>query len=345
VAKNLNTFSYQDFIDDLSFIDWVKNPDGNEREKWESWIQETPPNLLEMKKAKRIVLASTSFQRILADDHDKVKTWESIRYRTWKADQKKLHRKTQINKWMRFAAGIVIGFVCIFLARTIAEHYNKIEIRTAYGEIKTIYLPDSSSMVINANTVVSFYKNWSPDRVREVWIDGEAYLEVIHLHDEITEVKASDKFVTHLPSIDVEVLGTSFNVKERKGVAEVSLKEGSVSVSQSGRIDNGMYLILKPGEIASFIKENGLFEKQEGELQRNFAWRERLIKLERTKVKELISQLEDFYGIDFLVFDKTILEREVDGEFPLTDTADIRFILSSILEKEVAVRGNQIIIR
>ncbi|MFD2037570.1 FecR family protein [Belliella marina] len=345
MSKDFNTYTFQDFIDDPTFVAWVIDPSGKEGEIWDLWFQGDPTNLPEMERAKRMVLGANSFRRIEADNRAKSKIWENIRYTTWTEDQKIARRKDQVNRWMRVAAGLVIGMVCLFLARNIAEQYTKVEIRTGYGELKTIYLPDSSSIMMNANTVVSYYKKWNPRRVREVWVEGEAFLDVVHFHDGIAETKSADRFVTHMPSIDVEVLGTSFNVKERKSIAEVSLKEGSVAVSQAGGRESGMNFILKPGETVYFNKETAVFEKGKTELQRNLAWRERLIKLENTPVRELISQLEDFYGIDFLVLDKTILERKVDGEFPLTDTTDIRFILSSILEKEVAVRGNQIIIR
>ena len=343
MSKDLNSYTFQDFIDDPTFITWVKSPNDKEGTHWGTWMQGNPENLLEMSKAKRMVLASNSFERIAADDHAKSQIWENIRYNTWKEDQKVALRKAQMKRWVRVAAGLVIGMVCLFLARNIAEQYTKVEVRTAFGELKTIYLPDSSTIMMNANTVVSYYKKWSPNREREVWIDGEAFLEVVHLHDGVAEKKSSDRFVAHLASMDVEVLGTSFNVKERGSFAEVSLKEGLVSVSPQGKPDN--QIILQPGETVFLNKKTLEIEKSEDRLLQSLAWRERLIKLEDTAIKDLLAQLEDFYGLEFHVLDKSILEKKIDGEFPLTDSTDIRFILSSILEREVAIKSNIITIR
>jgi len=65
------------------------------------------------------------------------------------------------------------------------------------------------------------------------------------LNKKPTEILDSERFVVHTPSLAVQVLGTVFNVKERKNKSNVLLISGSVAVKMNTRKD---WHRLKPGE-------------------------------------------------------------------------------------------------
>ena len=46
--------------------------------------------------------------------------------------------------------------------------------------IKTILLPDSSLITLNANSTLSYNNNWNSTAPRKVWLNGEAYFSVTH---------------------------------------------------------------------------------------------------------------------------------------------------------------------
>ena len=126
------------------------------------------------------------------------------------------------------------------------------EVRTDYGERLTVTLPDQSSVVLNGNSKLRYDENWSTSSDREVWIDGEGFFAVEH-------TKSNQKFVVHTrEGLDVEVLGTKFNVKSREHGSEVLLTEGKVKLNVGTTDNNPVYL--EPGELAT-VKENKLSKR------------------------------------------------------------------------------------
>ena len=92
-------------------------------------------------------------------------------------------------------------------------------IETLAAEKTEITLPDASSVTLNAFSQLSFYeKNWNEKR--EVTLEGEAFFKV----------SKGSRFDVQTSSGRVSVLGTKFNVINRKDYYEVVCYEGSVQV-------------------------------------------------------------------------------------------------------------------
>jgi ferric-dicitrate binding protein FerR (iron transport regulator) len=99
-----------------------------------------------------------------------------------------------------------------------------VEFRTGAGEMKKLYLPDSSVVWLNANSRLA----WHPDFMhhRETELLGEALFDV-RRND-----KAPFKVIT-ADSLQTLVLGTSFNIRHYTGLPEtqVTVLSGKVQVS------------------------------------------------------------------------------------------------------------------
>ena len=97
-----------------------------------------------------------------------------------------------------------------------------------FGMLSTITLPDGSKVILNAGTTIT-YPNAFVSKNREVEINGEAFFEVAH--------DAEHPFIVKANQINVEVLGTQFNVKayEEDDWIEVSLSEGKVEVQSKDK--------------------------------------------------------------------------------------------------------------
>ncbi|GAA4277808.1 FecR family protein [Aquimarina mytili] len=91
----------------------------------------------------------------------------------------------------------------------------------------SVTLPDESAVVLNAKSNIIYNKrDWNEKR--EVVLDGEAFFKVTNgsTFDVITNAGK------------VSVLGTQFNVKNRKGYFEVQCFEGLVNVQYNGDAKN-----------------------------------------------------------------------------------------------------------
>lgn len=116
---------------------------------------------------------------------------------------------------------------------------KKSEITTKYGSNTQLILPDGSTVWLNAGSKLN-YEKINETGVREVYLTGEAFFDVVK--------NPKRPFIIHTSSIDIKVLGTSFNVKAYPDdkTVETSLIRGSVEVTVKNRPEE-KYL-LKPNQ-------------------------------------------------------------------------------------------------
>src|SRR5260221_14778950 len=88
-------------------------------------------------------------------------------------------------------------------------------VTTAYNEVTTITLPDHSMVALNGNSTLRYQKQFGDHFPREVWITGEAYFNVSHINKDPAKEEARDRFIVHTENVNIEVLGTSFTLKNR----------------------------------------------------------------------------------------------------------------------------------
>lgn len=102
-----------------------------------------------------------------------------------------------------------------------AEH---IQVIVPKGKRSYVELRDGSKVWVNSGTKL-LYPSQFDNKKREIYVDGEVYLEIAK--DE------SSPFLVHTKNLDVKVLGTSFNVSAYQDDAftEVVLVTGSVEIN------------------------------------------------------------------------------------------------------------------
>ena len=125
---------------------------------------------------------------------------------------------------------------------------------TAYGMTKNILLEDGSEVTLNANSTLKVPKALADIDVREVWLTGEAFFSIAKRPGHV-------KFSVHTDNLDVEVLGTKFNVSNRHGKTEVVLNEGSVKLTSDVNNTNAV-LYMKPGDFVSLSQNDTTFKRK-----------------------------------------------------------------------------------
>ncbi|MBT8229675.1 MAG: FecR domain-containing protein [Bacteroidia bacterium] len=183
-------------------------------------------------------------------------------------------RKLGLKWWTGLAASIA---VIIF-----AGNYflNSAEIVSAPFASNIEYvLPDDSEILINDGSEIRYNKR-KYDSSRNIVLSGEA----------LFKVKKGVPFIVSTENGNVEVLGTSFNVRSRGRQLNVECYEGSVAVrfnNQSG--------ILEPGESISVVKgemkEKNLIEHIQPQ------WKEGLSRFYQEDINEVFRELERQYNI------------------------------------------------
>jgi len=113
------------------------------------------------------------------------------------------------------------------------------------ADTRTIKLPDGTEVTLNHFSSLTYPEKFKGEH-REVNLKGEAYFEVTK--------NRKHSFIVQTESVNVEVLGTHFNVESYPDDPEVktTLLEGSVAVSNKS---NSVRIVLKPNESAIYNKE------------------------------------------------------------------------------------------
>src|SRR5580698_9260450 len=200
-------------------------------------------------------------------------------------------------------AAVVIGFWWV-ITRT-GRPEEMAVIKTGYGEIKNILLPDSSVVVLNGNSSLRMSSTWTETGGRQVWLEGEAYFQV--------QKKAStaEKFVVHTREVDVEVLGTKFNVNARRQRAVVSLEEGKVRLSMNGVVTSVLEkkaaLVMRPGQVAEVDEDLQTKVNEDRTIGARSGWARHEFHFDNTSLGEIASMIQDTYGYDMVVEDSSML--------------------------------------
>ena len=250
-----------------------------------------------------------------------------------------LYRK----KWLRIgaaAAVVVAGMLAVLpLLRNTDE--KQITIATRFGELRKITLPDSSLVTLHGNSSIKFSDGWGKNQAREVWINGEAFLDVQHLARK-SEPNKNDRFMVHLPNLEIEVLGTRFNVKSRPGSEEVVLQQGSIQVSTGkGRPT----LTLKPGDAALFDPASSQPVRVTRIAERADDWTEHKYFFENTPLADVIDLLEQNFGLMVEVRNKSLFNHTLSGEITAENEKTLLTALQIMLGAQITQSGNRIIIQ
>jgi transmembrane sensor len=300
--SDYQAYTLADLINDEAFILWVLQPDETTNAYWQN-IQNTYPALNPSIVSAREIVLSMRFETESLGAAEQQQLWKNIAAKTV------LIKKTGkiIPMWYRYAAAaVVVGILCCI--GVLYSVNQKVNIETPYGQLKNITLPDGSLVTLNANSEIKYTKNWNEGEIREVWIAGEAFLKVKHLH-QTGKVQNHERFIVHTGAVNVEVLGTSFNVNDRRGRTEIALLDGKISLGLN--TDAAKQLILAPGDIAEYA--NGKLIKKPINVVEYSSWKDGKLYFRNVPMAKIFDYFEDIYGYKVVVDDPKILEKRLSG--------------------------------
>lgn len=325
--EQYNTFSASDFLEDEAFVRYIKYGRPSDITVWNDWLASGPPSAGAFQEASLVLGAVLSARRIVPEQDDERLSWEVIERRT-----KAVDRRRRIGGRIRWvAAAAVIGIVVASGAFWYLG--SKVVVETGYGEQREVVLPDKSIVRLNANSTLSWYRAWRWRQGREVWLKGEALFTVDH---------GEDQFTAYSGDIAVRVLGTRFDLKQRRGSVVVSLLEGKLGIRDSRR--SGDQLILRAGETARFEDSSATvsvspIRKMTSQPQ---AWTDQKIMANGMTVRDIIENYEDSYGYHIVLGDTSQASKTIDGTLSLQTEEGVLYMLANILNANIHREGRTI---
>ena len=189
------------------------------------------------------------------------------------------------------------------------------------GQRINLTLQDGTSVWLNAGTTFSYPTTFGT-RQREVELDGEAYFDVTH-NEEIP-------FVVHTSQMDIEVLGTEFNVEAYSDTEhfETSLIQGCVKVSSTS--DPEQHVTLAPSQKTTMLDGQLVVENIDD--YNVYRWREGLYCFRYKSFADILKDLEKYFDIEIRLENPRIAGIVLTGKFRIPEGLD--FILK-VLQLDV----------
>lgn len=185
----------------------------------------------------------------------------------------------------------------------------------SYGKRVHVTLCDGTKIWANAGTVLLFPTRFE-DKKREIYVDGEIYIDVTPNPEKPFIVKTSD--------MGIKVLGTSFYVSAYRKDAEKSivLVTGKVEVAAS----NGETVRILPND--RFRQSADRYVVDKVNVEDYGSWKDGQLSFRNTELSGILKQLSRYYNVK-IVYDK---QRPItcSGKLNLDDT--IEQLLNTITE-------------
>lgn len=194
-------------------------------------------------------------------------------------------------------------------------------LETPNGGQYQLKLSDGTKVWLNAASSLKFPTTFSKG-TREVELTGEGYFEVAH--------DASRPFHVRVRKMDLQVLGTTFNINSYTDEKEImtTLLQGKVKVMTGEEVH-----YLNPGQQAVMDSE-GQELKHIGkvDVENVTAWKNGYFSFRNADIQEVLRQIARWYDME-VVYEGPIPKRRFAGEF--NRYADIQEVLKVLRESGI----------
>lgn len=218
------------------------------------------------------------------------------------------------------AASIVLLLSAGWFVRQIL--LNKSE-HTRIAEIREILLPDGSEVTLNAGSRITYPKKYG-EKNRQVLLTGEAYFEV--------KKDISRPFIVTMNEVEIEVLGTSFNVKAYKDSdkIEVIVTEGKVSLYEKSIREK--CVVATMGEKAVFDRNQKVVKKTVNANQNYMAWKTLMMFFNNDNLSTVVETIGQVYHCKIILKDEKLNACTLTTRFEGKDLETVLRVLESTLD-------------
>jgi ferric-dicitrate binding protein FerR (iron transport regulator) len=205
-----------------------------------------------------------------------------------------------------------------------------------YGQIRSVRLEDGSEVELNANSRLKVRNTWGLPLQREVWLEGEGFFSVARQAD-------GRKFTVHTDQLTVEVLGTKFNVAQRRNRTTVVLSEGKVKLTaNAGRKQT---ILMQPGDYIELSAKDTTFNRRTVAPEKYTAWKENELFFENAPLPEVLQKVEDYFGVKIILQDTTAAGKRFTSSLPNNNLDVVLKSIASVYHLEVSRKQNRVILR
>jgi ferric-dicitrate binding protein FerR (iron transport regulator) len=175
------------------------------------------------------------------------------------------------------------------------------------GEEYRITLADGTKVWLNSESKLKYPIQFAAN-IREVELEGEGYFEVTK--------NSKAPFIVKTNQMNVEVLGTAFNISAYtdESRTETTLVEGSVKIA--ARFGSIKSIIIKPDEQAVYDGSFNELEVKKVDARSYGRWREGVFSFNEDNLEEIMRKLSRWYDIRVFFADNEARNYQFSGKLP-----------------------------
>lgn len=324
---DISSYTTEDFVCDESFRNYCSGSDRAAVQFWKAWIRDHPEKAGEVREAERLISILNARQGNVQEHLEQLKDGIS-RFDLLKTTISGEPVKARTVRW-KLATGIAAAALLAALAvwllmpvkKAVSIQRTAQLIKSGSEPRKTVVLPDGSVVTLHSNTTLTLAEGFG-NTGRELTLSGEALFDIAH--------GGQHPFIVHTSAVDVEVLGTLFNLNAypQAGYTETSLFRGKIAVSLKDHPEQKM--ILTPSQKSVVFNSRGKIEKAAGDSllkkaslsvdpvnhkAKEIAWVRSRIKIEDEPLEVIAGKLQAWYGIPIVFTDNGIKGYRYSGTF------------------------------
>lgn len=219
------------------------------------------------------------------------KTWNRI-----KASEQKSSRRHFLNKLLRYAAILILpvitGLSVWFFSNKKTENTEMLECYVPNGKQESIVLSDGSQIQLNSGSLLIYPAEFLSAK-RQVYLSGEGNFTV--------KGNPQKPFIVNAGTLDIEVLGTKFNIEAYPGSETITttLEEGSVKVSENQASANALTIV--PNQQIVYNSDENSFTIKQVNATDYSAWTTGELHFINKSLDEILFSLERKFDVRFLV--------------------------------------------
>lgn len=243
-------------------------------------------------------------------------------------------REIEVEKGIRVkqGGGNLVYDSLVVSAQDVTLAMNTLKIPRG-GEFR-LTLSDGTNIYLNSATELKYPVRFD-EKERTVYLSGEAYFEVTK--------DAKRPFYVVTDDIRVQVYGTEFNVNTRNpGSVQTVLVDGKVGIKKRGAKDE---IIMKPGELASFNREDGKFEVKEVNVRQYVVWKDGYFTFENETLEQIMNTLSLWYDVDVFFQSESAKSLLFTGFMKrYNDISEILSAITDVVGVNFTINGKTIVV-
>ncbi|GAA5219958.1 FecR family protein [Membranihabitans marinus] len=291
-------------------------------------------------------------------------TWDEFIQSKGLAETKKKRNKAKIFKlvhWSVAASVLVLVGIAIWTKSQIGEEVFE----TGIGEKMEVVLDDGTKVILGENSRLIWDENWQSKSHRSVSLSGQAYFDVSHVNEEGgIEILGDDEmqlipFKVLTSDVNVNVLGTAFEVVNRYEKTDVFLERGKVELDLLEKMEGGLgdhkkrlnyerktkeSVLMDPGDFVSFSSTHQDLKRIHTEdplYEVNL--NDGVIFFDNIELGLMLEELGEIYDKKIVVRDSKMIDLPVSFGFPYENWETVISLLELTLNVETEIENDVII--